>query len=142
VALGFYNDIMAEGIRQGVNMDISFFKLTFFMFPIGWLMTILLWCFFMIFFKPEKKVIPRLREKAIRLNNALGPMTRNEILATSIVGGVILVMSLRSFLPILQPIDKTAIILLSTILFFSQEYWSWKIWKWFHGILLCSLPVP
>lgn len=69
-------------------------------------------------------------------------MTRNEILATSIVGGVILVMSLRSFLPILQPIDKTAIILLSTILFFSQEYWSWKIWKWFHGILLCSLPVP
>lgn len=142
VALGFYNDIMAEGIRQGVNMDISFFKLTFFMFPIGWLMTILLWCFFMIFFKPEKKVIPGLREKAIRLNNALGPMTRNEILATSIVGGVILVMSLRSFLPILQPIDKTAIILLSTILFFSQEYWSWKIWKWFHGILLCSLPVP
>lgn len=55
VALGFYNDIMAEGIRQGVNMDISFFKLTFFMFPIGWLMTILLWCFFMIFFQTGEK---------------------------------------------------------------------------------------
>jgi len=118
VALGFYNDIMGEGIRQGINMDISFFKLTFYMFPIGWLMTILLWFFFMIFFKPEKKVIPGLREKAIRLNEGLGPLTKNEILAASIVGGVILTMTLRSFIPFLQPIDKTAIILISTLLFF------------------------
>ncbi|MBW1837086.1 MAG: anion permease, partial [Deltaproteobacteria bacterium] len=32
--------------------------------------------------------------------------------------GCILVMSLRSFIPALQPVDKTAIILISTILFF------------------------
>jgi sodium-dependent dicarboxylate transporter 2/3/5 len=45
-------------------------------------------------------------------------MTKNEIIASVIVIGVIIVMSLRSFLPILKPIDKTAIILMSTILFF------------------------
>lgn len=39
-------------------------------------------------------------------------------MAASIVVSVIIAMSLRSFLPVLQPIDKTAIILMSTILFF------------------------
>jgi len=118
VALGFYNDVMAEGIKSGANMDISFFTLTKYMFPIGWLMTFILWGFFMIFLKPEKATIPGLRERATRLNAAMGPLTRNEIIASVIVLGTIVTMSLRSFLPILQPIDKTAIILLSTILFF------------------------
>jgi solute carrier family 13 (sodium-dependent dicarboxylate transporter), member 2/3/5 len=110
VALGFYKEI--------VNQDVSFFELTYYMFPIGWLMTFLLWGFFMVFFKPEKKTIPGLREKAKALNAELGGITRTEILALVIIGGAILVMSLRSFIPALQPIDKTAIILLSTILFF------------------------
>ena len=110
VALGFYKDI--------AGVDISFFKLTWYMFPIGWIMTFLLWGFFMIFFKPEKATIPGLREKATRLNAELGPLTRNEITAAVIVGACILTMSLRSFIPALQPIDKTAIILISTILFF------------------------
>jgi sodium-dependent dicarboxylate transporter 2/3/5 len=88
------------------------------MFPIGWLMTFLLWGFFMIFLKPEKKVIPGLREKARQLSSELGPITKKEILAATIVFGCILVMSLRSFIPALKPVDKTAIILISTILFF------------------------
>ena len=110
VALGFYKDIM--------NVDISFFQLTWYMFPIGWLMTFLLWGFFMIFFKPEKATIPGLREKARKLNDELGSMTRNEITAAVIVGSCILVMAAKQFLPALAPIDKTAIILVSTILFF------------------------
>ena len=110
VALGFYKDIM--------NVDISFFQLTWYMFPIGWLMTFLLWGFFMVFFKPEKATIPGLREKARKLNNELGPMTRNEITAAVIVGTCILVMAAKQFMPALAPIDKTAIILVSTILFF------------------------
>lgn len=118
VALGFYNDILAEGIRQGLHQDISFFRLTYYMAPIGWLMTFLLWGYFMIFFKPEKKVIPGLRERARQLDKEQGSITRNEIIAAVIVFGSILVMSLRSFIPALKPIDKTAIILISTILFF------------------------
>jgi len=110
VALGFYTDIVGE--------TVSFFKLTYYMFPIGWLMTFLLWGFFMIFFKPEKASIPGLREKAKRLYAELGPLTRKEIVATTIVLSCILVMSLRSFVPILKPVDKTGIILISTILFF------------------------
>jgi len=110
VALGFYKDIM--------NVDITFFQLTWYMFPIGWLMTFLLWGFFMVFFKPEKDTIPGLREKAKQLNSELGSMTPNEIKAALIVGICILVMAAKQFLPALAPIDKTAIILISTILFF------------------------
>ena len=59
-----------------------------------------------------------MREKAKQLNAELGSITKKEILAAVIVFGCILVMSLRSFIPALQPINKTAIILVSTILFF------------------------
>jgi len=110
VALGFFKEIM--------NQDISFFQLTWYMFPVGWLMTFILWGFFMVFFKPEKKTIPGLREKARQLSSELGPLTRNEIKAAVIVGACILVMAAKQFLPALAPIDKTAIILVSTILFF------------------------
>ena len=113
VAIGFFNDI--------VGKDISFFQLSYYMFPVGWLMTFILWGFFMIFFKPEKKVIPGLREKARQLNSELGPLTQKEIIASLIVFFCILTMSLRSFIPALQPINKTAIILISTILFFITD---------------------
>jgi sodium-dependent dicarboxylate transporter 2/3/5 len=110
VALGFFEEIMKQ--------KITFFELTWYMFPIGWIMTFVLWGFFMVFFKPEKKTIPGLREKARQLSAELGPLTRNEIKAAVIVGACILVMAAKQFLPALAPIDKTAIILVSTILFF------------------------
>ena len=110
VALGFYKDIM--------DKDISFFQLTWYMFPVGWLMVFLLWGFFMIVFKPEKARIPGLKEKAQRMYVELGRITRQEVLAAVIVGATILAISLRSFIPALQAIDKTAILLCSTIGFF------------------------
>jgi solute carrier family 13 (sodium-dependent dicarboxylate transporter), member 2/3/5 len=110
VALGFYKDIM--------DKDISFFELTWYMFPVGWLMVFILWGFFMIFFKPEKARISGLKEKAQRMYVELGPMTRPELLAAAIVGVTILAISLRSFVPALDAIDKTAILLCSTIGFF------------------------
>jgi sodium-dependent dicarboxylate transporter 2/3/5 len=113
VALGFYKDI--------VGQDISFFQLSWYMFPVGWIMTFILWGFFMVFCKPEKTTIPGLREKARQLNSELGPLTRNEIKAAAIVGACIVTMALRPYVPFLQPIDKTAIILISTILFFITD---------------------
>jgi len=110
VALQFFKEIASQ--------DISFFKLTYYMFPIGWLMTIALWGFFMVFFKPEKATIPGLQQRARQLNADMGPLTRNEIKAALIVGACILAMALREVIPALKPIDKTAIILISTILFF------------------------
>jgi len=110
VAISFFNDI--------VGKNISFFELTYYMFPVGWIMVFLLWGFIMIFFKPEKKVITGLKEKAKQLNAQLGAVTRREILALLIVGGCVITLSMVSFIPFLQPINKTAIILVSTILFF------------------------
>ena len=112
VALGFYKDIM--------NQDIGFFELTWYMFPVGWLMTFVLWGFFMVFFKPEKDTIPGLREKARQLYADLGRMKSNEIIAALIVGTTILILALRElgFIPALTPVNKTAILLISTILFF------------------------
>jgi len=110
VAIGFFKDI--------VGYEIGFFQLSYYMFPIGWIMVFLLWGFFMIFFKPEKAVIPGLRDKARQLSSEQGPLTRKEILAAVIVLGCIAALSLRSFIPALQPIDKTAILLVSTILFY------------------------
>jgi sodium-dependent dicarboxylate transporter 2/3/5 len=110
VAIGFYKDIIGK--------EISFFELTYYMFPIGWIMVFLLWGFFMVFFKPEKATIPGLRDKAKALNKAMGRITLNEIIAAVIIFSCILAMSLRSFVPFLQPIDNAALILISTILFF------------------------
>ena len=114
VAIGFFKDV--------VGKEIGFFELSYYMFPIGWLMTFLLWGFFMIVCKPEKKTIPGLRQKARELNAELGGITRQEVIAAVIVAvcvislGVIAV--LKSFIPGFHPPHKTAVILLSTVLFF------------------------
>lgn len=110
VAIGFFNDI--------VGKELTFFDLTYYMFIPGWLMVFVLWLYFMIALKPEKKTIPGLREKAKQLNAQLGKVTGKEILASVIVLTVIFVMGLRSFIPELKAIDKTAIVLGSTIIFF------------------------
>jgi len=110
VAIGIFNDVLGQ--------EIGFFELSYYMFPVGWLMVFLLWGFFMIFFRPEKKTIPGLRQRAIRLNSELGPITRDEIVATCIILACVLLMSLRSFVPELKMLDKTAVIVTSTILFF------------------------
>lgn len=114
VALGFFKDIM--------NQDIGFFELTYYMFPIGWMMTFALWGFFMIVMKPEKKSIPGLKEKAKRLYIELGSITRKEVVAATIVGLCILALAisavLKAAVPGFTPPHKTALILMSTILFF------------------------
>lgn len=110
VAIGFFSDI--------VGRDISFFELTYYMFPIGFAMVILLWVFFMVFFKPERKTIDGLSERAKILNAGLGPMTRIEKTTLVIVFAAIITMSVRSFFPVLDAINKSAIILVATVLFF------------------------
>ena len=56
VALGFFKDVM--------NQDVGFFELSYYMFPIGWLMTFLLWGFFMIVSQTGKKDHPRAEGKS------------------------------------------------------------------------------
>jgi sodium-dependent dicarboxylate transporter 2/3/5 len=114
VAVGFFKDIMGR--------EIGFFELSYYMFPIGWLMTFLLWGFFMVFMKPEKKTIPGLREKARELYAQLGPVSRQELIGGGIVVLCIFSLALfavlKSFIPGFNAPDKTAVILISTVLFF------------------------
>jgi sodium-dependent dicarboxylate transporter 2/3/5 len=110
VALGFYKEITGQ--------DISFFGLTWYMFPVGWTMVFVLWGFFMVFYKPERATIPGLRQRAKDLYTHLGPITTKEIQAAVIVITAVSIMSLRSFIPALKGLDKSGIILLATVLFF------------------------
>lgn len=110
VAIGFFRDI--------IGREISFFDYSYYLAPIGCTMMVLLWVFFLLFLKPEKKTIPGLREKAKALRARLGPVTRTEWFTLMIVLAAILAMSFRSFFPFLEPINKSAIILTTTILFF------------------------
>jgi sodium-dependent dicarboxylate transporter 2/3/5 len=110
VALAFYKDMM--------HVDISFGTLTYYMFPIGWLMVFLLWGFFLLLCKPEKDRIVGLKEKASRMYRELGGITRNEILAAVIIFTAVLLIALKSFVPALAGLDKTGILLCSTIAFF------------------------
>ena len=110
VAIGFFKGI--------VGREVTFFELAYYMFPVGWLMVFVLWGFFMVFFKPEKKTIPGLREKAKTLQAQMGRITGREILTVIIVLGVIIFLSLQSFIPALKPFNKSAVILIATILFY------------------------
>lgn len=139
VAIGFYNDIAGR--------EVPFFELTWFMFPIGWVMVFLLWGFCMLFFPPEEKTIPGLRERARHLHSRLGPPSLNEILAVVIVLLTVGVMMARSFVPALEPLNKSAIILVSTILFFllkiltieDLEQIPWNIVLLFGGAMSIGL---
>ncbi len=110
VALGFFKEI--------VGRDISFFGLTYYMAPVGIVMTFLLWGMFMIMYKPERKTIPGLKERSVELYKRLGPMKGTEILTLIIVFSVIALLGLRSFMPELQFLNKSAVILVTTVLFF------------------------
>ncbi len=110
VALGFYKDIM--------DVDISFFELSMYMFPIGWLMVFILWGFFMVCCKPEKDKVDGLQERSRKMYKELGRWTGREILTVVIVVSAILTIALKNFVPALESLDKTGILLLSTIAFF------------------------
>ena len=81
-------------------------------------MVFLIWIYLMVFLKPEKSIIPGLKERVRKLSKELGPMTRDEKFVIITVLGAIVVMSMQSFVPALKPLDRAAIMLVSTLLFF------------------------
>lgn len=117
--LGAARGAAAAGMfKEFTGRDITFFELTKYMFLLGWIMVFVIWAYLSIFLKPEKKVIPGLMERVKNLSKDLGPMTRNEKLVIFFVITVVMVMSLKSFIPALEPLDRASIMLCSTLLFF------------------------
>jgi len=98
--------------------EISFFELSYYMAPIGWLMVFIIWGLIMVLCKPEKAIIPGLKERAKKMYMDLGGWGRKEILTLTITLAVIVLIALKNWVPALQTIDKTAILLSSTLLFF------------------------
>lgn len=104
--------------KEFTGNDIGFFELTAYMAVIGWLMVFAIWLYLITFLKPEKDAIPGLKNTVKRLADGLGPMTVQEKTVLGIVFGVVLLMSLKGVVPFLQPIDRAALMLSSTLLFF------------------------
>jgi len=115
VAIGFYREI------TGTN--VSFFELTFYMLPVGVVMTFLLWVYFMIYYKPERKTIPGLRQRARKLHASLGKMSGKEKLTLVIVVLVVALLGVRSFIDsdsiLYDVLNKSAVILTATVLFYA-----------------------
>ncbi|UCD94804.1 MAG: anion permease, partial [Candidatus Zixiibacteriota bacterium] len=110
VAIGFFRDITGR--------EITFFELSYYMLPVGVVMVFILWGLIMLLFRPERKTIPGLKDRVKELNVKLGRITRKEVLTLIFVFTIIVTLSLRSFVPGFNLLDKSAVILVATILFF------------------------
>ncbi|MBF0119354.1 MAG: SLC13/DASS family transporter [Desulfobacterales bacterium] len=104
--------------KEFTGRDISFFDFPKYMFIIGWLMVFFIWLYFTIFLKPEKDRIEGLKERVKELSERLGAITKNEILVIVIVGFIVLIMGVQSFVPALKSQDRASLMLISTLLFF------------------------
>ncbi len=89
-------------------------------------MMLLLWIYVTLVFPPEKKELPGLRERARTQYASLGPITRKEIATIGIVLTVVVVLTMRSFVPAMAPIHKSAVILTAGLLFFMTNILSLK----------------
>ncbi|MBT8137696.1 MAG: SLC13 family permease [Gammaproteobacteria bacterium] len=110
VAIGFFRDLAGR--------EISFGELTYYMLPLGVTMVFLLWLYILVVFRPDKPVIFGLRRRARELHKRLGPVSWQEWLVIIVTLIAIAAMSLRSVIPLLGQIDKSAIILAVTVVFF------------------------
>lgn len=81
-------------------------------------MILIIWAYISIVYKPEKKTIEGLRERVELLSERMGKFTKEETITLIIVLGAVLLLILRSFIPELKFLDKSAIMLLPTILLF------------------------
>ena len=104
--------------KEFTGADVGFFDFPKYMLIIGVAMTILIWLYLSMVYKPEKKNISGLREKVKALSDDMGPITKNEIFVILCVALVVIVMGLQSFIPALSKLDRASIMLVSTLLFF------------------------
>jgi len=110
VAIGFFRDIAGRSI--------SFFEYSYYFFPVGWLMMVLICGLIMFICKPEKATIPGLKQRAMQLRSSLGPISSKEITAVLIIVLCVTVLALQSFFPKLASLNKSAILLVTAILFY------------------------
>ncbi|RJP73486.1 MAG: SLC13/DASS family transporter [Candidatus Zixiibacteriota bacterium] len=140
--------IIAAGFFHGIaGREISFAEFSWYLLPVGWCMLVLLWLLVLVFFKPERKVIPSLKTRARDLASRLGPVKRSEKLVLILALGVVALLILRSAVPWLQPLDRTGLLLTTTLLLFVFKVLSlqdledipWNILLLFGGTMSLGL---
>ncbi len=135
VAIGFFRDIAGKSI--------SFFEYSYYFFPVGWLMMLLIWGFIMLVCKPEKATIPGIKQRAVKLRADMGPMSSQERTASLIIFACVAVLALQSFYPPLAKLNKSAVLLVTTLLFYvlrildisDLEEMPWNIILLFSGAM-------
>ncbi len=119
--LGAARGVAAAGMfKEFTKQDVGFFELTWYMFPIGLLMVILIWLIIIVCFKPERSRIEGLRQKAGDLAKELGPMNNKEKFVIFTMAAIIVLFMLKSFAPwkVFQDLDRAGIMLIATVAFF------------------------
>ncbi|MBI5489058.1 MAG: SLC13/DASS family transporter [Deltaproteobacteria bacterium] len=127
--------------RHFTGHTVGFFELSWYMLPIGLAMTLLVWLFLLLVFRPERKTIPGLRDRAKRLHASLGPISAREIRTLLVVGGAFVLFALRALVPALGGLDQSAILAGAALLLFvlnvlaieDLEGTSWNIILMFGG---------
>lgn len=109
-AVGFFKEFTGQ--------DISFIDFSLHLLPLGWIIVFLTWLMLLVIFKPEKKTIPGLREKAKDLCKQLGPMSKEEIFVLVIVAGALSMLVLQAIVPALKTLDRSIPLLLAGLIFF------------------------
>lgn len=110
VGLTFFRDITGQRV--------DFFDIPYYLAPVGLIMVLVTWGLMLILFPPEKKTLPGLKEVASRYHRELGPVKRDEWLTIMIVLAAIGVLAAQTIMPALAPLSRSAILLITTLLFF------------------------
>ncbi|MBM3391117.1 MAG: SLC13/DASS family transporter [Betaproteobacteria bacterium] len=133
----------ASMFTEFTGRQVDFFDFPLYLGLIGWGMVFLIWLYLSVVFKPSKATIPGLRQKVGKLSAALGPMSGKEKFVLACVALVILLMALQSAVPALKGVDRAALMLTSTLLFFifgvltvkDLEEMPWNIVLLFSGAM-------
>lgn len=112
-AVGFF--------KEFTGVDVSFIDFSLHMLPIGWVMVVLIWLYLLLMFKPEKKTIPGLKNRATDLYKQLGPLNKDEIFVLVVVGAALSVLVLQSFVPALKDLNRSIPLLLAGLMFFATR---------------------
>ncbi len=129
--------------QEFTGRQVDFFDFPLYMGLIGWTMVFAIWGYLSVVFKPSKATLPGLRQKVAKLSGALGPMSAREKFVIACVGLVVVMMALQSFVPALRAIDRAALMLIATLLFFifgvlkvqDLEEMPWNIILLFSGAM-------
>lgn len=133
----------AAMFTEFTGRQVGFFDFPLYLAIIGWGMVFLIWLYLSTVFKPSKATIPGLRTKVAKLADALGPLTGKEKFVIAAVSLVVVLMALQQVVPALRGVDRAALMLTSTLLFFifgvltvkDLEEMPWNIVLLFSGAM-------